>query len=640
MATSTRPTHIVQVAFDDGALVASPTWTTIPARSISVTRGRSDETSRFGPGTATVVVPNAGRLFDPTYAAGTYYGKLLPMRQLRVRATYNAVTYEVFRGHVEGWPQKYNESNRDAYVELVANDALTYLSNVDLPTWQALVPTISPPALWYPLDDNNDGEDFDTAHEIITGAHGVYAHDDINAFLDFSQEPLAPTGFSVNFDGGLAKLDHPAVRAVGADGTWSLGMVFSTTVGGTLFDAGTDQYMTGFGYASFAVTVGTDGGGVFAVWVGNVGVTAVVSVETQDFRDGQPHSVIVTSSTAGSNNVTIYVDGVAGSTDTFPLGNAGLPSSFYWPNCVGNTAPNIQTSLAPNPFFGRIDEVIFWPTTLTSTQAGLLGGAMIAWRGQTPALRAASLLDLAQWPSGLRDLDSDGPTLGAANLGSKLLSELQVVEASEQGRMFITQDGKFTLHSRWRDRENSSATSSQATFADDGADHKYLAKGFEYGYEIDRIVNHCTVTGADGLTYTAQDSTSITAYGLRSKSIQTQIRNLLELRNLAEFMVLRYKDPVLRAKQFSVNAERAPTTMWPALLGLEIGDRVTLQRTPQNVGSQISTVLLVERIQHDIDQDKWETRLLGSPVDPNTESATTHWVLGTSTFDSQTVLYF
>jgi hypothetical protein len=143
-----------------------------------------------------------------------------------------------------------------------------------------------------------------------------------------------------------------------------------------------------------------------------------------------------------------------------------------------------------------------------------------------------------------------------------------------------------------------------------------------------------------GTEATATDATAVTAYGIRTKAISTLLTSISECRNLAEYMVFRYKDPVLRAKSFAVNAERAPTTMWPAVLGLEIGDRVTLQRTPQNVGSQISTALLVERIDHDIDQDKWETKLLGSPVDPNTESAATYWVLGTSTFDSQTVLYF
>ncbi len=291
-------------------------------------------------------------------------------------------------------------------------------------------------------------------------------------------------------------------------------------------------------------------------------------------------------------------------------------------------------------YVGRIDEVMFWNTPLSTTNCQVLGLAMVGFYGQTAAARVGSLLDIVQWPSALRDVNSTGPTLGGVTLGGKVLNELQLAEASEQGRFFVDASGNIVLHSRWRDRSNSSATAIQATFADDGADLKYLGKGLEYGYEVDRIVTSCTVTGSDRVEYTATDATATTTYGTRTKSISTLLTSIAEARNLAEYIVLRYKAPVLRAKSFGVNAERAATTMWPAVLGLEIGDRINLQRTPQNVGTQIATNLLVEHIDHDIDQDSWETKLLGSPVDPNTESSTTYWLLGTSTFDSQTVLYF
>jgi hypothetical protein len=629
VATANRPTLIVQVAFDDGALVASPTWTTIAARSVSVTRGRSDETQRFGPGSATVIVPNKDRLYDPTYTAGTYYGKLLPMRQLRVRATWNAVTYDIFRGHVEGWPQKYNESNRDAYVELVANDAMTYLANVDLPSWQAYVAQVYRPTWWWPLDDDNNGEDFNVAREKMSGAHGVYQHDETDAFLDFSQDRVAPSGTSVNFDGGSARLG-----AKPAASTYAVGFAFRRagrpTGNEVLFDAG---YMSGgTTHLGLIITITSDG--YLRTYFETLGSGAVVTGST-DLCDGNPHSVVALVGN-GASFTTVYVDGVS-------IGTTTTSGTTFWVQpMVGDVTPGVRVVYPTYLPCTRtqIDEVMIWddPTSF-GTAAQKIGLALTSFYGQTPAARAGSLLDVASWPSALRDLDSDGPGLGSATFDTKLLSELQTVDASEHGRMFVTADGTFTLHSRWRDREASSATVSQATFADDGADHKYLARGFEYGYEVDRIVTSCTVTGPN-VEYTATDATAVTAYGIRSKSIQTLLRTVNECRNLAEYIVLRYKDPVLRAKQFGVNAERTPSTMWPAVLGLELGDRITLQRTPQNVGTQISTALLVERIQHDIDQNRWETRLLGSPVDANTESAATYWVLGTSAFDDETVLYF
>jgi len=635
MALSTRPTLIVQVAFDDGALVASPTWTTIAARSVRVSRGRSDETQRFGPGTATVVVPNKDRLFDPNYTAGTYFGKLLPMRQLRIRATWNAVTYDIFRGHVEGWPQTYNESNRDAYVELVANDALTYLNNVDLPTWRTFIPQLAAPVLWYTLDDNNDGEDYNVVRDIVGGASGVYMHDDVNAFIDFNQDPIAPTGNSVNFDGGLAKLDAGALGMLASDHTWSIAFAFSRASGAP--GSAAVLFQSGFGlstYADMTVYIYTDGR--LYVDTGGTSPGTLGAPTNPNVCDGQPHSVVITRNSTVGSGTHVYLDGVE-----FPSGSATWASTTDFQNQSQLGAPVGPNEELWEPCTNtRIDEFMGWTSVLSATNAALVGLALISFNKQTASARVGSLLDLVGWPSALRSLASTGPTLGPASLGSKLLNELQITEASEQGRLFVDASGNVVLHSRWRDRTDSSATAIQATFADDGADLKYLGKGFEYGYEIDRIVNSCTVTGANNIEVTATDSTSVTSYGMRSKSISTHLTDIGEARNLAEYIVNRYKNPVLRAKTFGVNAERAATTMWPALLGLEIGDRINLQRTPQNVGTQISTNLLVEHIDHDIDQDSWETKLLGSPVDPNTESSATYWVLGTSTFDSQTVVYF
>jgi hypothetical protein len=76
-------------------------------RGIDINRGRSDEFSKFGPGTCQVTLSNRDRRFDPEYAAGPHFGDLLPMKRLRVRATYSATTYDLFTGFVQGWPQDY-----------------------------------------------------------------------------------------------------------------------------------------------------------------------------------------------------------------------------------------------------------------------------------------------------------------------------------------------------------------------------------------------------------------------------------------------------------------------------------------------------------------------------------------------------
>jgi hypothetical protein len=82
------PTPIVEIAFNDTPYVNNPTWTDVTTyvRSIDTSRGRTDDFADFDTGTASVVLDNRSRLFDPFYTAGTYYGKLLPRRQIRIRA--------------------------------------------------------------------------------------------------------------------------------------------------------------------------------------------------------------------------------------------------------------------------------------------------------------------------------------------------------------------------------------------------------------------------------------------------------------------------------------------------------------------------------------------------------------------------
>ena len=107
------PVAKVYIAFEDGPYVLSPTWTEVTSsvRSMSIDRGRSDDWDTFN-GSATVVLNNLTRLYDPFYTSGTYYGKLLPRRQIKIEATYSAVTYPLFRGFVDGWPPSWTKTQQ------------------------------------------------------------------------------------------------------------------------------------------------------------------------------------------------------------------------------------------------------------------------------------------------------------------------------------------------------------------------------------------------------------------------------------------------------------------------------------------------------------------------------------------------
>lgn len=51
-------------------------------------------------GTCRITLDNSTRRFDPYYTSGALYGKLLPGRFIKVRVTYQGVTYPIFHGNI------------------------------------------------------------------------------------------------------------------------------------------------------------------------------------------------------------------------------------------------------------------------------------------------------------------------------------------------------------------------------------------------------------------------------------------------------------------------------------------------------------------------------------------------------------
>lgn len=128
------PTLLVDVAFSNNPTDSSPTWVDISdyVESVTTRRGRQHELDRFETGTATVLLDNNDRRFDPSYTAGPYYGQLLPMKRIRIRARYDGVDYPVFSGLVEGWPQEYGPDGVLAFVQLPCSDLFKSLALLGL----------------------------------------------------------------------------------------------------------------------------------------------------------------------------------------------------------------------------------------------------------------------------------------------------------------------------------------------------------------------------------------------------------------------------------------------------------------------------------------------------------------------------
>src|SRR3990167_6795205 len=103
-----EPTFIVRIAFASNPLDASPSWTTVSGiRRITISRGRNHELDRMETGRATVELDNQSGDFWPDNTGGAYYGNVKVMKRINIRATLDAVTYDLFTGYIESFRPGY-----------------------------------------------------------------------------------------------------------------------------------------------------------------------------------------------------------------------------------------------------------------------------------------------------------------------------------------------------------------------------------------------------------------------------------------------------------------------------------------------------------------------------------------------------
>lgn len=129
------PTPILEASFIDAPASGSPTWTNITPylRSWSSARGRQLDMpsgTGFDVGGATITLDNRDGRFDPTYTSSPYYPHVIPCTRVRLRATWNAVTYPVWDMFADGWPSTYTGGRGgDEYVTVTLNDAMGLLGD-------------------------------------------------------------------------------------------------------------------------------------------------------------------------------------------------------------------------------------------------------------------------------------------------------------------------------------------------------------------------------------------------------------------------------------------------------------------------------------------------------------------------------
>lgn len=572
MALKDSLTVTLQVALNSSPSADPPTWTTVASnttkklRSWSVKRGRDSTLDTFPLGTASFVLDNRDRLFDPLYSAGAYYGKLKPGKRIRLQYTYGATTYIRFDGYIDGWPQTYpSPSVKDALVELAATEGKRLGRNRLRSPWEIEVAADSP-AGWWRLGEQSGtaAVDSTTNRRDLTYVGGV-------TFNSRSSLVAGDANASVEMDdasGQYAQADFAIPVSLGTH-TWEVVVQGTSGIGTVIYAEGADpsHYI--------ALTVNFTGGSVAVEWsddAGNYEASNTIGSGV-NVGDGDPHVIAFVYNTA-TGDLRLFIDG---SDETVTSGSR-----------TGKTLSMRRLRIGGGGFTGTVDEVLLYTSDVSSRLPNHATAALAPWLDDTPYVRINRVLDAIDWPASDRDLDTGRASLDSATSiqGNDALSHLQAIALSEGGRLFVSRTGKVTLIGRNEFWTETAYTTSQATFSDDGAGLLYT--GFGWDYSDAKVRNEVRINPQSGTELVRSDATSQTDYGPITYSQDTLEVDPAAVAGQAEWLLGKYKDAAFEVDRLEIDPLRSPATLFPVVLAADLGYRYTIERTPQGVGSQIA----------------------------------------------------
>jgi hypothetical protein len=595
-----EPILAVEWSPTTGAL-EEPAWVDISGdvRFWDAQRGRSRELERFQPGRATVVLANRERQYDSVYAAGPNFGNIRPMRRIRIRETFNGVTYPVFDGFVDRWQLDYPGVGKDATATVTATDAFKIFARTDLPrsVYTAEV-TDDAPEIWWRLDDQGYPAE-------VLDSSGNAHHGTTIGGVRFQQEPIVVNDLgqgiftpkdSVNpEDKGIELV--LASEGLTVNGTTPFAVEFWVRRNDRNAESGAG------GLESYFFL--TNAGGVatpirFGLFISNADDSqllwqAVNDAETLNWGVESNFNLALNTTyhvvaVHGADRVLrIYIDGVDVSQNT-----AGLSGNTTSGTITADTLSFLErgTITTPDAFTDEFAFYLGTVPTITRFAAHNTAGRA-PWQGDDADARIIRVLDLADWPADRRELDDGDTTFQSTELRQTALEHLQKAAETEFGLLFIDRAGNVRFISK---ASQFARTPLPITFGDESPEIGYRAFTPDDGDEV--IRTRATISRLNGVAQSEEDVDSefgrfqFTLDGLLHDSDSYSLA-------YAGFIVTEYGEQKRRITSLTVGPpiDGEESVVYPAMLSPELGDAFTVVSRPIGGGDPFTQVCVVEGIQ-------------------------------------------
>lgn len=605
------PTLKVEVAFADNPGDGT-TWTDITSRvrAGSVRFGRTDERTDYQTGSLSLTLDNRDRALDPFNASSPYAGNLTPRKDIRVQATYNSITYDLFYGQVARWPVTPDVSG-DTVTEIEAYDALGQLADVKMPpdafTFQvrSLSSFYNQLTAWLPMGSND---------QVIQDVR----YQDPKRNFTFTIPTPKTEGSPSSFMSGNATTFDGTYGAIGPAVPMNAGGISGGLIG---FWIKTDTAGPAGGHNPVIASAGS--ADTIRVGINEYGQLEVVYGTYFNFNSGFPindgnwHHVLIAHDTFSAPTfMYIYVDGVLlGSDDSATSPNIpgwqliGMRNPYATSDSDYFTGALAHITVYNNNANGFPD---FFSTWLY--QAGQFGRLTYS---ATQSLTADELLQIiALWSLvnyGTEDWETGTFEIQALQWGGSALDLIQQATRAEGGRTFVSGTGVLNFQNRSHDYTATRAITSQATYSDsEVAGTIGFSTVGELVYSDEYLTTEVTVTSGDGANILV-DSPNLTAYGYRAERFDLPLSQSDALEWATAYLA-QYDHPTFRVAGWTVLPQGNPTVAYPKVLGARLADRVTFEIKPSRTGTRISQPLILEQITHSFTPEQWETTFSGSPA--------------------------
>jgi len=539
---------------------AAATWTNISDYVISVdySSGKASDLDSPQAGTATIILDNSQRFFEPDYTGSPYYPAVRPMRRFKITITADAVDYPQGIWFAESWDVDYAALPANATttvscvdgVGILSLDTLPVLAPPDAQTYADVLQSDNPVAL-FPLNEQSGA-----TMTSLVGPGGSYK----NGVVDHVQ-PNPVTG-----DSGYA-----ARFGVSSDVAYGRSLLEDVNVftDANQFTAECVATMPGVSPGG-TLLVGpyraANSTGIFQLENGRAnayvgtGAGAIIQSTPTDFSGGTHHHAM----TWDGSTLTYYKDGVLVGSVT---SNSNLISPDANDYLYVATSGHGESSTSDR----TISFAAFYDYALPAARIAAHADAALNLGnpGQPTGTRVAALATNTLWSTaGI----TGGQLLNVAarmQTGQSKLSEIMLVAQAEQpfGLFYFDDSGNPAYQGA------DYTPTSAATFSDNGSDIEYTAFQIK---QDDDLYNTITISREGGAAQTRTDAASVSEFFTRGYNqtgliVESDADADLTAAGIADH----FSQPLTRVESIDLDGVTANGRL--QILSREIGDTIRVK---------------------------------------------------------------